>query len=377
MKNRNIFVSIFFLAMAILSGCTHQSDKIATSYEVRELKVNLELTEPSYHELFDSCRIIKLESEPQSLLAGIDKAQCVNDSILLFDMRRSVVCLFAPDGQFLNRIGERGDGPEDYIMCYDFAVNPASDNVSLLSPIGELITYTLGNRFIGKEELPKKPNYFACEWLGKDYIALWSEVDTEECGISVANVGTTKCIYEDWHNDRILDMSRLKPLYLYNNNVFFAAPLTNDVYQVTDSLMRLSYRWNFGKDNIPDKYIAELLTIENPSERNDRMISDLESEELKYVPSFNGESDLYYCVILSSGIGEEAKRTSVFYNKKENTSMVFNKFKEGISFDPIFMTDKFVLSRIPYNEVDLYNQLFNTSFECEEDDNPLLVKFYF
>ncbi|MDE7145019.1 MAG: 6-bladed beta-propeller, partial [Duncaniella sp.] len=104
--------------MAILSGCTHQSDKIATSYEVRELKVNLELTEPSYHELFDSCRIIKLESEPQSLLAGIDKAQCVNDSILLFDMRRSVVCLFAPDGQFLNRIGERGDGPEDYIMCY-------------------------------------------------------------------------------------------------------------------------------------------------------------------------------------------------------------------------------------------------------------------
>ncbi len=48
-----------------------------------------------------------------------------------------------------------------------------------------------------------------------------------------------------------------------------------------------------------------------------------------------------------------------------------------MSFRPVYMNEEFVLCQVPYNEVDIYNQMLGLNLKCSEDENPLLAKFYF
>lgn len=358
-----------------LAACRSDKDLIARTPQLLEIK--LDASKPSYKDLFQRIELIQLESDPQSLIGYMDKAMCIGDSIIILDMSRSSVFLFSPEGRFLNAIGRRGDGPEEYLMCYDIAYNSTTSNISILEPRGTVCDYSLCGNFIEKHKLPSKPNYMACDWLNADNMVLWSAVNEDECGVSVVDVMSGKTIFEDWKRDRMLDMQRLQPFYRYNEDVKFCPPMTNDVYAVADTCLRLDYTWKFSPENISDEYLKEIAAIENPQEKNKKLINDLKNGDLKNVPSFNGEtSDLYY-VALQTGIGENAQYLSVFHDKTHGKSIVFNQFKEGMSLHPIFMNNDFLLCQVPYEEVDIYNDILGLNLTLEEDENPLLAKFYF
>lgn len=362
---------------SILSGCVKQSDNSENPKAFKELLVDIKIESPSYRDLFTKCETIKLESNTQSLFGSIDKIYCFGDSLILLDMYRSTVSLFDSEGHFLNHIGTIGNGPEEYLMCYDFAVNPQTGTVSLMAPQGTVADYSFSGKFIDKWNLPVKPNYFACEWIDSSNLALWSIVNIDESGVSAYNINLKKNLYEDWHNDRMLDMNRMKPFYHYNNTVKFSGPLSNDIYSLEDSCMSLSYKWNFNPENISMSYIDEINSIEDTSKKNERIINDTKNGILKEIPSFNGETDRYYYVALQTGIGDESIVKSVFYNKKTDESIVFIKFSEGMSFRPIFMNEEYALCQVPYDEIDIYNQLLGTDLKCSDDENPVLAKFYF
>ncbi|MDE5555407.1 MAG: 6-bladed beta-propeller [Muribaculaceae bacterium] len=359
----------------LLSGCKPQSNKNDV-HCATILKVDATAKETSLKSLFSSCEIIPLESGPKSVLSEIDKAFCFDEGIILLDMRMSTVFHFDSNGVFRNRIGERGQGPEDYLLCYDFCLNKSTKEVSLLSPYGEIINYNLNGQFLNRKSLPHKSNYFACSWINHNDLALWSAVNSDEGGLSVVNIESGKQYYEDWFNDRIIDMCSLKPFYQWNESIYFAAPLTNIVYEVTDTCMYCSYIWDFGEKNASAKYLSMLTEIQNPSDRNKKIISDMESGSLAY-SIFNGENDQYYFIALANGIGDNRVITNIFYNKSDSEGVAVERFKEGITLHPIFLNDEFILSIVPHNEIAIYNSILNTDYECSEDDNPLLAKFYF
>ncbi|MDE6521235.1 MAG: 6-bladed beta-propeller [Muribaculaceae bacterium] len=370
-------ISLLCVGVCVLSACSSHSSKEVNNHQPKELNVKLETSQPSYKDIFERIEAIKLESNPQSLIGFLDKAICVNDSMIILDAGRSTIFLFSPEGKFLNNIGKSGDGPEDYIMCYDISYNSSTHTVSVLEPFGTLNDYSLNGSFIEKHKLPSKPNYMACEWMDGGKLALWSAVNEDESGVSVVDVKSCKTVFEDWKRDRMLDMRRLRPFYRYGEEVKFCPPLTNDVYSLSDTCLSLNYTWKFSPNNISEEYLNEIATIENLQEKNQRLIDDSKNGELKDVPSFNGETRLLYYVALQTGIGEESRYLSVFYDKKNDKSIVFNQFKEGMSLHPLFMNEKFMLCQIPYDEVDLYNDLLGLNITCDEDENPILAKFYF
>lgn len=378
MKISNVVKGVICLGMITLIPCCGlQSDKISDSDVVRALNVNLDLSEPSYKEYFNRIETFKLESDPQSMLARIDKAICINDSILLLDVSRSNVFLFSPNGEYLNKIGTKGEGPEDYYLCYDFAVQPSSGIISLLNPMGELIDYNKDGRYLDRHKLSGKPNYYAIQWLNPETLVIWSCVNEDEAGLVVSDRRNSDVIYEDWYNDRIIDFRRMDPFFNYDNSVYFAPPMANDVYLVGDTCMDLKYSWKISTLNITKEYIEEIRQIEDSHEKNLRLIHDRRDGTLKDVPIFNSETKDYYYVALETGVGEDSTIKSVFYNKDDDKYVVFTKFKEGMSFRPIYMNDEFVLCQVPYVEVDTYNEEFGLNLKCSEDENPVLARFYF
>lgn len=378
--NKHIGISPYIwgtIVCSFLQGCSGKSGIDNDTSTPQLLEIKLDTSKPSYKDLFHRIELIQLESDPQSLIGYMDKAMCIGDSIIILDMSRSSVFLFSPEGRFLNAIGQRGDGPEEYMMCYDIAYNSTTRNISILEPRGTICEYSLSGNFIEKQKLPSKPNYMACDWLNVDNMVLWSAVNEDECGISIVDLKSGMTVFEDWKRDRILDLQRLKPFYQYRGEVKFCPPMTNDVYAVSDTCLRLDYAWKFYPENITDEYLNEITAIENTAEKNNRLINDLKNGILKNVPSFNGETSLYYYVALQSGIGEEARYLSVFHCKANNKNIVFNELKEEISMHPLFMNEDFMLCQVPYDEVVVYNKLLGLHLTCEEDENPLLAKFYF
>lgn len=365
------------LAISCLAACSGKTERDNDADSPKILQVSLQPTSPSYKDLFDRIEVVPLESNPQALIGYLDQTICIGDSILVLDMSRPAVLLFSPKGKFLNSIGERGEGPGEYLMCYNVAYNCSNHYISILEPHGTINEYSPDGRFISKLQLPSKSNYMAFQWLKPEELALWSAVDEDECGVSVVDIKSGKTVFEDWERDRMLDMQRLQPFYQYRDGVKFCPALTNDVYTLADTCLRLDYTWHFSPANIPQEYLNEISAIEKPHEKNQRLILDLKNGVLKNFPSFNGESSVFYYVALQTGIGDEVRYLSVFYDKNQGRSLVFNQFKEGISIHPLFMNEDFLLCQVPYHEVDVYNQQFGLNLIREEDDNPLLAKFYF
>lgn len=365
------------LVVSCLAACSGKTQRDNNADTLKILQVSLQPTFPSYKDLFDRIEVIPLESDPQALIGYLDQAICIGDSILVLDMSRSVVLLFSPEGKFLNTIGERGEGPGEYLRCYNVAYDCSNHSISVLEPYGSINEYSPDGRFISKLQLPSKSNYMACQWLKPEKLALWSAVNEDECGVSVVDVKSGKTVFEDWKRDRMLDMQRLQPFYRYRDGVKFCPSLTNDVYTLSDTSLRLDYTWDFSPANITQEYLNEVSAIEKPHEKNERLILDLKNGVLKNFPAFNGESSVFYYVALQTGIGDDVRYLSVFYDKNHDRSMVFNQFKEGISIHPLFMNEDFLLCRVPYHEVETYNQQLGLNLTCEEDDNPLLAKFYF
>lgn len=257
------FIGTFIPMLLVLSGCGLQSDKTSESNAHKELSVDLKLSEPSYKDIFMGCELIKLDSDAQSLMSTISKVICFNDSILMLDRPKSNVYLFSSNGNFLNKIGTFGEGPEDYYLCYDFAVHPTTGIISLMNPMGELIDYDKDGKYLCRHKLSGKPNYYAFQWMNNETTAIWSIVDKNETALTVLDLNNSNVNFDDWYEDADINFMRMDPFYTHNNVISFAPPLSNDIYILGDSCLKHRYSWNFSPINIPKEYLDEIRSIDN------------------------------------------------------------------------------------------------------------------
>ena len=120
-------------------------------------------------DLFRGVEITPLETTEASLLSYPELLKTCRDTLFVFDRSNSSLLLFAPDGKFIRRIGRIGRGPGEYLRARDFLIDPDGRTVSLLNPIGEIITYGFDGDFIRRERLPEPPaNYQHFERLERN-----------------------------------------------------------------------------------------------------------------------------------------------------------------------------------------------------------------
>lgn len=373
-KKYFLFINIIVL-ICLFIGCNKPKYEIEkTDYKI--LSTDGKINHISYKELFSDIEIIKLETSPEFLITNIDKAVVYGDTIIIFDRFQSKIGLFNKTGEFISLIGDRGEGPGEYISIYDFSLYPNKNIITLLSPYGELYNYTLTGEFNNKISLPAKHNYYACSWLNERDIILWSAVEEDDPGLTLYNTKSKEIVYEDWYNDRILDMSNLNPFFKYGNSLYFAAPLSFLIYEITEKKISISYLWDFNDRYISPTIINKIKSIKKPFERNQKLIEEMEKGVIEF-PIFNGENKNLYYIAISKGIGENQKILNIFYNKDSGKSVSFRKFDEDLTLKPLFMNEEFILGIIPDNEYEKVSKIINKEILSEVYDNPILIKYYF
>ena len=363
--------------LLVLTGCFGHSANTGQEDNIVTLEADFNSESPSYTDYFDRVETIPLETNDSSLIATASKILVADDRIVILDFKSSTVKKFLSDGSYLGQIGNKGQGPEEYLTVYDISYNKDKQYLSLLSPYGEIVNYTIDNKFVDRIELPAKPNYWAAQWIDGKQMLMWSAVESDEPGVSVIDPYSGTEFMSDWYNCFDFDFLSTAPFSAYNGRLYFVGPFTNDVYEITSDSLKLSYRWDFGKDNISESYRESLKKITDSETRYNRIIDGIGKNSHKYNFENNWQTDKYYIALMLISPYPDVRYKSAVYSKENKSGVCFSKFKEGMTFMPVYVNDEYVLCQIPETEFDIYNGITDSRLVYNEDDNIVLAKYYF
>lgn len=374
-----IAATVSFIFLPWLCSCSVRQ-KVDGEIRLQVTGLNKDVS-PSVSELFSSIQVIPLETQDSCLLMNVEKVVPCKDGYFVFDNLRPALYLFDKSGKFVREIGRKGNGPGEFQLLADFMIDEKEGRITLLSQYGFLLEYDWNGNYLDKITLPVKPNYYSVASLDDgQHWALWSCVDTEEDGIGIVDRHSHALVNGYWNNDRMLDMDLMRPFYSYNGNVYFGSAYQPQVYRLEPDSLVCAYSWDFGADGVDGKLLEGYAAIENSGERNRKKLQDLKDGILPYGMECHAQNSRYYYVALRSGFGMHRPFKNVFYEKQTGRSFIFEKMKEGISIQTLFLAEDYLLSVLPYEEVSLYKELLGENEYAKvagmkEDDNMCLVKF--
>ena len=358
----------------MLSGCASQH----ADSEVEVMRVpDLTQAETAVESgLFDRFEPIVLETNDSSLITIIEKAEIRNDTIFILDRKKPRLLLFDLEGKFLRNIGKVGDGPEEYTLCYNFALNPIKNQVAMVIPFGYLYLYNLQGEFIKKMRLPSKPSYHDAKWVNQDTLVLWSSVREDTPAITFLDVPSEASVHDTWYRQKELNGIR-SPFFIVGEEILLGTPFLNEIYRVeTDSITPIAV-WDFGEYNVDMGYFDELGKMEHSRERYEKYRSDDRAGKIAHEKlEFFGNSRY---IVAHVAVGPLRKSTfyKVFYDRKAKQSHSIVYLTDGVRLMPVFMNEEFMLAYIRDYELDACKEAFGWDLDVAEDDNPVLVKMYF
>lgn len=332
-------------------------------------------------DLFRGVEITPLETTEASLLSYPELLKTCRDTLFVFDRSNSSLLLFAPDGKFIRRIGRIGRGPGEYLRARDFLIDPEGRTVSLLNPIGEIITYGFDGGFIRRERLPEPPaNYQHFERLDAKSLVTWSsEHRAQEGGVRIwtregfalrNHFFPASAAWSSLKNGSVFNR--------YRDTVYYHESLDNRVYAISSDGVRTAYAW----DTEPPIEPGQLTLPEN--EIPAAGARHLEEYTTGKIPFFFGrqlQSGRYYYAALFSGY-PQPRQTTLFHDRKTGRSFRFHRTEEGLPVGLYALSDGCALGLIPYEEREAFAKALppreaERLLRMREDDNPVLVKYLF
>lgn len=146
---------ILFVPVLLMNCSKTNSDEGKTLVGIGHVvPVNLderyELSEKNH---LDSLRLIRLETNKECLIGGIDKIEIIEDRIYILDKfkSKSLFC-FDLKGQFLFKIHHLGKGPGEFILPEEFTVS--QNQISIYDNFRKLkINYDINGNFIDETKM--------------------------------------------------------------------------------------------------------------------------------------------------------------------------------------------------------------------------------
>ena len=364
---------------AICLSCTDSPQTVIDNV----YKVDLEDKIDPFDRIFSKAEIISLETSDSCLVAYMQKVYPIKGKLYIYDFWLQNLNVFDHKGNFIRRIGKRGQGPREYLNMYDCYVDVRNEEAYFLSLHGIAKCYGCNGEYKGDIVFPARPHYYSMSLLDDDVVT-WSCLEPEDDGCILLfdrNINDTIASY--WHDDRMFNNQLHHPFHLYDGKTYFSTGLRQQVYEVTTNGLLLAYIWDFGEYNIKESRLDYYLSIENPSERNDRILDDYGTESLPFCMQRQCQNARYSYVSLQRAMGMRPPLTHVFYDKTNHRGYAFDELADGCRMNyPLYFGEDFILTDVFYENREQYKSILPESEykkleNMKEDDNPCLLKLYF
>ncbi len=337
----------------------------------------------SVFDLFSKIEIIPLETDKESVMHPLFiLVKPINELYYVLDLNQEAFFIYSQNGEFLRKIHQPGQGPEDFSNIVDFGINRFTGNIEMLSGDRYLQIYDKEiSKHIERISLNGKV-FHSFKNLTDDIYVFFSDYSHED-HLYFYSKKQNKYIASTYKFDPdVIGKSGIchnfTPFYMYNDVVRFSQGYNGDIFTVNDSKLRLdlTYSWDFGENTIDESVVfpfREEMTYYRELRRKG---------SYKYAMGFtaNGENDNYFITnFLFKG-----KSHSLILDKKENKTYVFDSFKEGVNCSPYLVnnTAMYVWAPPEYihmfvNENILDEDNRRKLESITDDENPIVVKYYF
>ena len=146
MKHFTVFIVLTFF----LVSCRNAKDK-----SEGQLVLNFEAQTPSTffsNNLFGKVELIPLETKDDCLVGREPVALLFdNHHFFIKDDQQEIIFRFDRTGKFINTIGQRGMGPEEYSAIYDLYIDTVATVVEIVAQSGQMMRYDYDGKFISKQ----------------------------------------------------------------------------------------------------------------------------------------------------------------------------------------------------------------------------------
>lgn len=364
-----VLLILFFSALSLLLYAQTTID-LANAIR-REPKVIM------LSEIASDIRYIPLETGNNFLISDEHFISLMNNEIIVAEHRQRAFFRFNENGKFLNQIGRRGQGPEEYNVGLFFMIDPLNNDI-YVQDFGHLIRYDKQGRFISRIPTPNL-NMGASAMLNNEFIVYSNNLYFENRNnpVQLYVIDKNGRVRNTWQGSiergrrHGIILSSRDFFYTFNGNTFFKPALRDVVYKI-ETPRRRTVAWRFDKGN---RGINVSANETNPNNRG-RFISILqikETERFLFV-LYSLERNLYF--------GMYDKQSGQFNNViiKDDLAGGFNFIHAGQSADNQLMNvrlphrmlemQRFERALLPHRRKELDDLLKNMT----EDDNPIVIK---
>lgn len=170
MKKSINSIIIFLCVNFTLSTCDISSEKDKYAVPISDY---IDLVEDT--SLFVDANAFVLECNDNAMIASIDHVIEHDSLFYIFDKKRNQILFYNLNGKFINSIRAIGNGPGEYNMLMDIAIDRDAKQLLLLDYSYKILYYDLNGRYIKTEQLN---NEISCHSLvvDKEFIYLLNPV---------------------------------------------------------------------------------------------------------------------------------------------------------------------------------------------------------
>ncbi|WP_106832141.1 6-bladed beta-propeller [Parabacteroides pacaensis] len=385
MKNITIILNI--LSLYCLFACK-QIDKKGVNESIVLDFSQVEIDDKFLlSDIFKDIEAIPLETNDSCLISNIGRIRFIDNKFFVLDSRQNVIFIFDNKGTYLNKIGKKGEGPQEYITIQGFDVDEKKHRVCLYSAYKGLMYYDYEGNFIEQQEIPCKcndliivdqsvivhcgQNHNTIDDSSQDYmLAVYNQKESSTKGFipfDMAKLGAVHFFY-----DQARYFTSLK------NEALFFYPFWNTIYSIKDGSVVPKYKLDFGDLTLPNNYVDDFPTVEKAY--------DELFKNRKYVYAFNScwENDKYFSIRATI----KGLMRTCLYDKKTHTLKVgFGKDNFGVYPKFSDATNEYLVAyknaedlveSIERNaeKIQLLPQIKNLS-TLDSEANPVVFLYYF
>lgn len=357
-----------------------------------DLNDNLELKGQT---IIDTAWYVKLETTDRSLIGNITKMKILDNKIFILDGRPSNLFVFAKDGRFLNKIGRKGKGPNEYSVIRDFSIDKKNKKVIIYDDIASILLYYNFDGKISKKE--KFPFRFWNFYLNDNKFFFYTGLSenkhikyVEKYNLATRDLNST--FVEKFAipiNNKQANFVA-KNHFSFNSNIptFSLGVERNVIYDLSNDKVSAMYKIDFGKLTINKDH------LDSKQFRNS-VFKETDNLGLALYDGNHLMSETYLYFNFKFKHNKYLNKNHVIYNRDSGNLLIWNKF---ISNDPYSLFKIYPLYLIPKENIfvstidpsalkqvaprildrkgyENQNHIKDLYYSVKENDNPILL-FY-
>lgn len=244
----------------LLVGCA----TVSTNSEYIEInKANVEIKKGfSFSEIADSTLYVALETKPECLIGNVEDLQCVDNKLFILNKIGDYeeVLVFNNKGVFLTKIGQRGQGPGEYLSVSAIGINKYEKYLVLIDPLKKQIhKYDYNGKYMSSLPALNECAYIrSVRYVSRTrirYVSLINPSTPTLIAESDENLGNMKTLWKTGY--RFNGGFKFADTPISTNGDYFILPLTYSIYNYSDGELTPAIKLDIQNKFTPDEEIEK------------------------------------------------------------------------------------------------------------------------